>query len=55
MDTLHVFYQLVGHLEHLVTIFTRKELTGSFMFPDMDLKFERLSKSNHTLFALEIS
>ena len=54
VDALHVFDQLVGHFEHLLTILTGKELTRGFMFSDVDLQVERLGEGYHTLFALQI-
>ena len=55
MNTLHVFNKFVGDFEHLLAILTRKKLTRGLVFSDVNLQIERLGKSNHTLFALEIS
>ena len=55
VDSLHVFDELVGHFEHLLTILTRKELTRGLVFSDVDLQVERLGERYHTLFALQIS
>ena len=52
VDALHVFDQLVGHFEHLLTILTGEKLTRGFMFSDVDLQVERLGEGYHTLFAL---
>ena len=53
VDTLHVLDQLVGHLEHLLTILTRKKLTRGLVLPDVDLQIEGFGEGDHTLLALK--
>ena len=51
---LHVLDQLIRHFEHLFTMVTRKELTGSLMFAVMNPQVELLTEGDLALSALEL-
>ena len=55
MYTLHVLYELVRNLEHLLTVLARQELTRGLMLTVVYEQIEWLGERNLTLFTLQVS